>query len=634
MGRELIYVYIENLNECFINQGFNFSSNFDVNYDIKIGDLSIDRKSCNVPDYFRNNNIKSINLIVGKNGSGKSTILDLLGLDKISRLDFMANSKSENWFAVYHLKDNYYVIEGNDIGLIKNIDNKFKENRNDFAIVIKNEDLNFKRVEFIQNFNNERDKLLYLYNVTSPSEHWFSNRKIIDGYDVQLGYQRKYLMTPLMQDVYRMLNSSIEKIDNKFVGRNVSVRISKRNLTSDINILDSIDTLAVKFKLYNDKVDVLLTRSDLESPFFKIKNKNIKKWSVKEKFIIEFLEESIFYRIIDNKNDLTSDDLEKINKINYPSNKNTYKFRISYLKEILNVLDYNNKTNYFDSFKQSGYDYEKIISLLENIDENCYSKKIIEDHIYDNKDRNNILKLIEFFDATNEIREIFPLRVEFLNLSSGELQFIKHFSNLSKALNIAILNKKIENIIILLDEPDANFHPEWSRRYIANLIEILNSKEFESEIQFQIIITTHSPFMISDIPKQYITCIDVIEEDGLMKRAVYKSEFGLMSNFYDLIKNNFFMEQPIGEYASKFFNEIISDINKLNSQHSGEEFLNIEKKIELIDDQIIKSKLLSYFNKKALGLLSDKEKLIRKQERLVKELKKVEKELENDKFKG
>ncbi|MFJ7819004.1 AAA family ATPase [Bacillus toyonensis] len=629
MGRELIYVYIENLNECFINQGFNFSSNFEVNFDIKIGDLSINRKSCNVSDYFRNNKIKSINLIVGKNGSGKSTILDLLGLDKISRIDLMANSKSKNWFAVYHIKDNYYVIEGNDIGLIKNIDNKYKGDRNDFAIVIKNKDLKFKCVEFIQDFNNERDKLLYLYNVTAPSEHWYSNRIITDGHDVQLGYQRRYLMTPLMQDVYRMLNNSIEKIDNKFAGRNVSVRISKRNLTSDINILESIDTLAVKFKLYNDKVDVLSTKSDLESPFFRMKNKNIKKWSVKERFIIEFLEESIFYRIIDNKNDLTSDDLEKINKINYPSNRNTYKFRINYLKEILDVLD-NNKTNYFDSFKQGDYDYGKIISLLENIDENCYSKKIIKDHIYDSKDKNNILKLIEFFDATNEIREIFPLKVEFLSLSSGELQFIKHFSNLSKALNIASLNKRIENIIILLDEPDANFHPEWSRRYIANLIEILNSKKFESEIQFQIIITTHSPFMISDIPKQYITCIDVIEEDGIMKRAVYKSEFGLMSNFYDLIKNNFFMEQPIGEYASKFFNEIISDINKLNAQHSREEFLNIEKKIELIDDQIIKSKLLSYFNKKTLGLLSDKEKLIRKRERLVNELEKIEKELEND----
>ena len=35
MDRELIYAYIENLNECFINQGFNFSSNFKVHFDIK-----------------------------------------------------------------------------------------------------------------------------------------------------------------------------------------------------------------------------------------------------------------------------------------------------------------------------------------------------------------------------------------------------------------------------------------------------------------------------------------------------------------------------------------------------------------------------------------------------------------------
>ncbi|MHA4262902.1 hypothetical protein ACX17C_28480, partial [Bacillus cereus] len=259
MDRELIYVYIENLNECFINQGFDFSSNFEVNFDIKIGNLSINKKSCNVSDYFRNNKIKSINLIVGKNGSGKSTILDLLGSDKSSRIDLMANSKAKNWFAVYHVKDDYYVIEGNDIGILKNIDNDYNGIRNDYAIVIKNEGLKFKCVEFIQDFNNEREKLLYLYNVTAPSEHWYSNRIITDGYDVQLGYQRRYLMTPLMQDVYKMLNSSVEKIDNKFAGRNVSVRISKRDLTSDINKIESINTLDVKFKLYNDKVDVLLT---------------------------------------------------------------------------------------------------------------------------------------------------------------------------------------------------------------------------------------------------------------------------------------------------------------------------------------------------------------------------------------
>lgn len=479
----------------------------------------------------------------------------------------------------------------------------------------------------IQSFDDEKGKLLYLYNATTPSEFWYSNRIITDGYDSQIGYERRYLTTPLMQDVYKTLNKSMKKLDNKFTGRKVIVRISKRDLIGDIEALD------VKPNLYNGKVDVLLMDQDLDLPFIRKRYKNKKKWSPKERFIIEFLEESIFYRLIDNKKNITSSDLEEINEINYSSNSDTYGSRIDYLKKIIDILNNNDNTNYSHLFEWNDFKYSEIISLLEKIDENCYSKKSIVDRIFNGQDKINILKLIEFFDGTNEIRDIFPLKVEFLNLSSGELQFIKQFSNLSKAINIARLNKRFENIIILLDEPDANFHPEWSRRYIDNLIDMLNSEEFENKIKFQIIITTHSPFMISDIPKQYITCIDLIEENGIMNRVVSKAEFGLMSNFYDLIKNNFFMEQPIGEYASKFFKEIISDINDLdvlNAEDLKKEPFNIEQKIELIDDQIIKSKLLNYFEQKALALLSDEEKLIRKKAMLLSELGKIEKELGND----
>lgn len=64
--------------------------------------------------------------------------------------------------------------------------------------------------ELIQSFDDEKGKLLYLYNATTPSEFWYSNRIITDGYDSQIGYERRYLTTPLMQDVYKTLNKSMK----------------------------------------------------------------------------------------------------------------------------------------------------------------------------------------------------------------------------------------------------------------------------------------------------------------------------------------------------------------------------------------------------------------------------------------
>ena len=86
-----------------------------------------------------------------------------------------------------------------------------------------------------------------------------------------------------MQDVYKTLNKlPWKKLDNKFTGRKVTVRISKRDLTGDIKTFD------VKPNLYNGKVDILLTNQDFDLPFIGVGDKDRKKWSSKERFIVEF----------------------------------------------------------------------------------------------------------------------------------------------------------------------------------------------------------------------------------------------------------------------------------------------------------------------------------------------------------
>ena len=80
--------------------------------------------------------------------------------------------------------------------------------------------------------------------------------------------------------------------------------------------------------------------------------------------------------MIDNKKNVTSNDLKEINEINYSSSSDTYESRINYLKKILDILNNNDNTNYSHLFEWNDFKYSEIISLLEKIDENCYSKKI------------------------------------------------------------------------------------------------------------------------------------------------------------------------------------------------------------------------------------------------------------------
>ncbi len=58
----------------------------------------------------------------------------------------------------------------------------------------------------------------------------------------------------------------------------------------------------------------------------------------------------------------------------------------------------------------------------------------------------------------------------------------------------------VKNFIILVDEPDLHLHPERQRQYIAKLINVFSTLN----VSIHFIIATHSPFILSDIPKQNI----------------------------------------------------------------------------------------------------------------------------------
>ena len=217
-------------------------------------------------------------------------------------------------------------------------------------------------------------------------------------------------------------------------------------------------------------------------------------------------------------------------------------------------------------------------------------------------------------------------------MSSGERAIYTFFSRLigeifgkQGEIHHAAINKIIHDnkydgktIIILLDEPDLQLHPEWQQKFIDMLLQLLWL--YFPKVKFQIIITTHSPILLSDIPKSNVIFINK-NFDG-SSRVCNEVDFNetFAANIHSLYNNSFFLDGiPIGCFAKRKIEELYDKIN--NDVLSD----NIIEDIYRIGEPIIRGVLLKLYD--------EKRKSSKKSERikmLQKELSKLEKETNND----
>ena len=186
----------------------------------------------------------------------------------------------------------------------------------------------------------------------------------------------------------------------------------------------------------------------------------------------------------------------------------------------------------------------------------------------------------------------------FYELSSGERQFLFMMSTLIyHVLNIkSIPTNRIHyrNISIVLDEVEICFHPEYQRTFIFKLIKMIQALHLNTHCSFNILITTHSPFILSDIPKNNILCL----EDGSVCQNAMSNPFA--ANINDILKQNFFLEGGfMGEFVK---NKILSLVEYITRNTNKREWNSQTARtfIESIGEPLLKQQL-SY-------LLDDKEK--------------------------
>lgn len=144
-------------------------------------------------------------------------------------------------------------------------------------------------------------------------------------------------------------------------------------------------------------------------------------------------------------------------------------------------------------------------------------------------------------------------------LSSGESSFINLFSRIHDiALRYKLGYDERNSVILFLDEPEVGLHPDWSKKLFNWIHTFLTNHS--SGLKFQIILTTHSPYLLSDLPAQNVQLLkkDVDGRTVIVDSVEYKT-FG--ANINELLATSFFLEDGlIGEFAQTQIQNLIDNL--------------------------------------------------------------------------
>lgn len=146
-------------------------------------------------------------------------------------------------------------------------------------------------------------------------------------------------------------------------------------------------------------------------------------------------------------------------------------------------------------------------------------------------------------------------------MSSGEKQLLYAMSYILYHLkNIQSVNEDkyripYHHVNIIMDEVELYFHPDYQRRLISMLISCLSWSQIDRRKirSINFIIATHSPFVLSDI----MTKNSLYLKDG-SPVIVKEQTFG--GNYYNMLKGSFFFrDSAIGEIASDFIRKMVTE---------------------------------------------------------------------------
>ena len=517
---KLIALVIKQYDELFKNQIFNFSDEYKVYFNFETNELKIDKN----PDYIENfygESIYNISPIVGINGVGKSTILNLIGYYHRAE----DQNKDINQFFCIYLDTNgkFYLFD-------KNFDLS--------SITI--EGLATDQVD-INGYcdDQKRDKLIYIMNEDRRPIGSYGGSSLLD---VHLAESSRWYILNGIFEAYEVLYSrGLVSSSYKF-----SFGFSKNSIPKKfLNVLEEkefffclvlmvIVNIRNKFELglSDEEIERHFVDGDYQTLFDKITEETEEKKDFINSLVnfLNYLEQFIHEYKIKEYSDTIGN---RIVEIGYGRENfdNRFKFEKLY-------LDNENLLNKASDLKYYGF-------------------RVIDDFYY--------------------------------NMSTGETNILKVMSYV-KWLQ---MNPSQGTCQLVVDELESGMHLEWSRSLINFLVNYINEINKVGGMNFQLIFTTHSPYMLSDIKPGNVIMIEKNQEMGYSEGKVLQNTFA--KNIQEIMKENL-IDNIYGDFALAKINSMIERLNGEEEQEGNEE--ELLKEIHLISEPILRNKLLEMYDKK------------------------------------
>jgi len=612
----------------------NFEITFDNNYEIEFekdeGTLSIIKKNVtdnNIKNFYSidktKGNIDSVNLLIGKNGSGKTSILEMLNMN------YFEKKKRKSYFDKLEIEINYMILYKSS----KDDENFIFEEQYIAKEFTKRKEIEEIRIE--EEIYESQDNGNYIEN-TGVLKFSFKE-KTMNAVMREAKFEqenRGETRTSIYKLNIGLENGSKGKIYNYLVNANKGENFENSYLTLQIpNLYEAKKIREIKEKIRdfepNERIDDFIRLYDINKNnvkdtilsnyfnfiYLEIISENLRKNSKTKKELKERKKELL--KLLNNESsvykkfEILLEEYEK--SVNNIIKFNKEKYRIigkvaDLIDNIVSKIESENETDIENNdeiirkFKISCKEENKeVLELLKEYDD-FHIPKIEEKKRYLIDFGNSLFKDVEF------------IKIEEGGLSDGEKIKLQYFSTIHGVLNGEFKNRKY--ITLLFDEVETYLHPEWSRRFLYELIEELGRYE---DKKFKLIFATHSPFLIADVLAK--DCIYLEKENGKIEAKINNDVKTFGANIIDLFKNTMFLESTFGKFATEKIKGIVDKIEK------AEKYSDIKPEVDFIigeiGEKLISNKLKSMIESKFEN--KDEEYYRKKIEEYQKKLDELEK---------